>query len=191
MMPRCAKTVGYAMLLVGCLRLCVGCARGIPPSPEAPPETFLATMQQRMEAGLEILYASAQVDQYHAQCVRDYPTLQAPLDASYHAFQHTHAGLSAAARRYVFLPAAFAPFAEPEDRERIDALVEAGIPAQATRVVANELAEGSAAARYTQCVLFPIDVLAGAYDLAKRAPQAVQLIQDAEDERVRRRRWKS
>src|SRR4051812_23526084 len=101
MMPRRTKTLGYAMLLLWFLLLCLGCARTVPPSPEERPETFLATMQQRMVAGLEILYASAQVDQYHAQCVRDYPTLQAPLDASSHAFQHTHAGLYAAARRYV------------------------------------------------------------------------------------------
>ena len=45
----------------------------------------------------------------------------------------------------------------------------------------NELAGGSAASRYVQCVFFPIDVLAGEYDIATRAPEAVKLIQDAED----------
>jgi hypothetical protein len=86
------------------------------------------------------------------------------------------------------MPAAFAPFAEPADRERIARLVETGIPAQAARVVTNELAEGSAAAQYAQCVFFPIDVLAGEYDIATRAPEAVKTIQDAEDELARARR---
>ena len=178
----------YWVTVLCCLLLCLGCARARPPSPGERPEVFLATMQQRMEAGLEILYFSAQVDQYHAQCSRHYPTLQEPLDASYHAFQRRHAQLYAAARRYVLLPAAFAPFAEPGDRERIDALVDTGIPAQAARVVTNELAEGSAAARYVQCVFFPRDVLAGEYDIATRAPEAVKLIQDAEDELAHERR---
>src|SRR4029434_3709115 len=79
---------------------------------------------------------------------------------------HRHAQLYAAARRYVLLPAAFAPFAEPGDRERIDALVDTGIPAQATRVVTEKLAEGSAAARYVQCAFFPRDVLAGERHIA-------------------------
>src|SRR2546428_5852374 len=178
----------YWATLFWCLLLCLGCSRAISPSSGGNPEAFLATMQQRMEAGLEILYFSAKVDQYHAQCLRRYPTLKEPLDAGYHAFQHSHARLYAAARRYVLLPAAFAPFAEPADRERIDALVDTGIPAQATRVVTNELAEGSAAARYAQCVFFPIDVLTGAYDIATRAPEAVKLIQDAEDALARERR---
>jgi hypothetical protein len=171
----------YWVTVLCCLLLCLGCARARPPSPGERPEVFLATMRQRMEAGLAILYFSAQVDHYHAQCLRHYPTLQKPLDAGYHAFQRRHAQLYAAARRYVLLPAAFAPFAEPGDRERIDALVDTGIPAQAARVVSNELAEGSAAARYAQCVFFPSDVLAGDYDIATRAPEAVKLIQDAED----------
>ncbi len=166
-------------LLLWCLLLCLGCARRL--SPRESPQVFLASMQRRMEAGLEILYFSAQIDQYHAQCLRWYPTLKEPLDASYDAFQHRHARLYAAARRYVLLPAAFAPFAAPEDRERIDALVDTGIPAQAVRVVTNELAEKSAAARYVRCAFFPMDVLTGAYDIAKRAPEAVTLIQDAED----------
>ena len=178
----------YWATLFWCLLLCLGCSRAISPSPGGSPEAFLATMQQRMEAGLEILYFSAQVDHYHAQCLRRYPTLKEPLDAGYHAFQHRHERLYAAARRYVLLPAAFAPFAEPADRERIDALVDTGIPAQAARVVTNELAEGSAAARYVQCVFFPMDVLAGEYDVAKRAPEAVKLIQDAEDALAHERR---
>jgi hypothetical protein len=142
-------------------------------------------MQQRMEAGLAILYFSAKVDQYHAQCLRFYPTLQESLDAGYHVFQHHHAQLAAAARRYILLPAAFAPFAEDGDRERIDALVATRIPATATRVVTNELAEESATGRYVQCVFFHVDILAGAYDIAQRAPEAVKLIQDAEDELAR------
>jgi hypothetical protein len=178
----------YWVTVICCLLLCLGCTRAISPSPGERPEAFLATMQQRMKAGLEILYFSAQVDHYHAQCLRHYPTLQDPLDGSYRAFQRRHARLSAAARRYVLLPAAFAPFAEPADRERIDALVDKGIPAQAARVVTNELAEGSAAARYAQCVFFPRDVLAGEYDIAKRAPEAVKLIEDAEDALTRERR---
>jgi hypothetical protein len=178
----------YWATLLCCLLLCLGCARARPLSLGESPEAFLDTMQQRMEAGLEILYFSAQVDQYHAQCLRHYPTLQEPLDVGYHAFQRRHEQLYAAARRYVLLPAAFAPFAESTDRERIDALVDTGIPAQANRVVTNELAGGSAASRYVQCVFFPIDVLAGAYDIAKRAPEAVKLIQDAEDELARERR---
>src|SRR5439155_15872270 len=133
----------YGVTVLCCLLLCLGCARAISPPPGERPEAFLVTMQQRMKAGLEILYFSAQVDQYHAQCLRHYPTLQEALDTGYHAFQRRHAQLSAAARRHVFLPAAFAPFAEPGDRERIDALVDTGIPAQAARVVSNELAEGS------------------------------------------------
>ena len=178
----------YWVTLLGCLLLCLGCPMAIAPSRGESPEAFLVTMQQRMEAGLAILYFSAKVDQYYAQCLRRYPTLPEPLDAGYHVFQDNHAQLSAAARRYVLLPATFAPFAEPEDRERIDALVDTGIPAQATRVVTNELAEGSAAARYAQCVFFPIDVLTGAYDIATRAPEAVKLIQDAEDALARERR---
>ena len=117
-----------------------------------------------------------------------YPPLQEALDTGYHAFQRRHAQLYAAARRYVLLPAAFAPFAEPGDRERIDALVGTGIPAQAASVVSHELAEGSAAARYAQCVFFPSDVLAGDYDIATRAPEAVKLIEDAEHELARERR---
>jgi hypothetical protein len=109
----------YWATLLCCLLLCLSCTRAISPSPGGRPEAFLVTMQQRMKAGLEILYFSAQVDQYHAQCLRLYPTLQEPLDAGYDAFQHSHARLSAAARRYVLMPAAFAPFAEPADRERI------------------------------------------------------------------------
>ena len=120
--------------------------------------------------------------------MHQYPTLKEPLDAGYHTFQHRHAGLSAAARRYVLLPAAFAPFAARGDRERVDALVDTGIPAQARRVVMNELAGVSAAARYVQCVFFPMDVLAGEYDLALHAPEAVKLIQDAEDALARERR---
>ena len=76
----------YWATLLCCLLLCLGCARARPPSPGGSPEAFLATMQQRMEAGLEILYFSAKVDQYHAQCLRRYPTLKEPLDAGYHAF---------------------------------------------------------------------------------------------------------
>jgi hypothetical protein len=178
----------YWTTLLGCLLLCLGCARVGPPAPGERPEVFLATMQQRMEAGLEILYFSAKVDQYYAQCVRYYPTLQQALDTGYHTFQQRHAQLYAVARRYVLLPAAFAPFAEEADRERIDELVDTGIPTQATRMVTNELAEESAAARYAQCVSFSRDVLAGAYDLAKRAPEAVKLIQDAEDVLARERR---
>ena len=175
----------WATLLCGLL-LCLGCPRAI--SRGESPKAFLATMQRRMEAGLEILYVSAKVDQYHAQCLHEYPTLQEPLDAGYHAFQRRHERLYAAARRYVLLPAAFAPFAEPADRERIDTLVTTGILAAATRVVANELAGVSAAARYVQCVFFHRDVLAGAYDVAQRAPEAVKLIQDAEDELAHERR---
>jgi hypothetical protein len=174
--------MAWAMLL-WCLLLCLGCARGL--SPGISPQAFLVSMQRRMEAGLEILYVSAQVDQYHAQCLHEYPTLKEPLDASYHAFQSRHAQLYTAARRYVLLPAAFAPFAQPEDRERIDALVDTGIAAQAVRVVTNELAEKSAAARYVRCAFFPMDVLTGAYDIARQAPEAVKLIQDAEDARAR------
>jgi hypothetical protein len=114
----------YWATLLCCLLLCLGCARARPLSLGESPEAFLDTMQQRMEAGLEILYFSAQVDQYHAQCLRHYPTLQEPLDVGYHAFQSHHEQLYAAARRYVLLPAAFAPFAESPDRERIDALVD-------------------------------------------------------------------
>jgi len=117
-----------------------------------------------------------------------YPTLQEALDTGYHTFQHRHAPLSAAARRYVLLPAAFAPFAEPGDRERIDALVHTGIPAQAARVVINELAGESATARYVQCAFFHVDILAGAYDIATRAPEAVKLIEDAEHGLARERR---
>jgi hypothetical protein len=46
----------------------------------------------------------------------------------------------------------------------------------------------SAAAQYVQCVFFPTDVLAGEYDIATRAPEAVKLIEDAEDELARGRR---
>ncbi len=178
----------YWVTLLGCLLLCLGCPMAIAPSRGESPEAFLVTMQQRMEAGLAILYFSAKVDQYYAQCLRRYPTLPEPLDAGYHVFQDNHAQLSAAARRYVLLPAAFAPFAEPTDRERIDALVDTGIPAQATRVVTNELAGESAAARYVQCAFFHVDILTGAYDIVQRAPEAVKLIQDAEDELARARR---
>ncbi len=174
--------------LLWCLLLCLGCAKALPPAPSESPEAFLATMQQRMEAGLEILYFSAKVDQYHAQCLHQYPILKAPLDAGYDVFQSRHAPLYAAARRYVLLPAAFAPFAEPADRERIDALVTTGIPTAATRVVTNELAGESAAARYVQCAFFPMDVLAGTYDIAQRAPEAVKLIQEAEDALAHERR---
>jgi hypothetical protein len=44
------------------------------------------------------------------------------------------------------------------------------------------------AGRYVQCVFFHMDVLAGEYDIAKRAPEAVKLIHDAEDELARERR---
>ena len=171
----------YWVTLLGCLLLCLGCPRALSPSPGASPEAFLTTMQQRMKAGLAMLYFSAKVDQDHAQCLRCYPTLQEPLDAGYHVFQRRHAQLAAAARRYLLLPAAFAPFAAEGDRERIDALVTTRIPATATRVVTNELAEASATGRYVQCVFFHADILAGAYDIAQRAPAAVTLIQDAED----------
>jgi hypothetical protein len=145
-------------------------------------------MQRRMEAGLEILYFSATVEQYHEQCLRRYPTLKEGFDAGYHAFQHSHGLLYAAARRHGLLPAAFAPFAERADRERIDELVTTRIPAAANRVVTDALAGMSAASRYVQCVFFARDVLAGEYDVAKRAPAAVKLIQDAEDELAHERR---
>ena len=43
----------------------------------------------------------------------------------------------------------------------------------------------SATAQYAQGVFFPIDVVTGEYDVATRAPEAVKLIQDAEDELAR------
>src|SRR6266851_266726 len=46
-------------LLLWCLLLCLGCARRL--SPRESPQVFLASMQRRMEAGLEILYFSAQI----------------------------------------------------------------------------------------------------------------------------------
>src|SRR5712691_7300634 len=160
----------YWVTLLWCLLLCLGCPRTL--SPSESPKAFLDTMHRRMEAGLEILYFSAKVDQYHAQCLQQYPTLKDALDRGYHAFQHNHEQLYAAARRYVLLPAAFAPFAEPADRERIDELVTTRIPATATRVVTTGLADVSAPARYVQCVFFSMDVLAGEYDIAKYAPKA-------------------
>jgi hypothetical protein len=184
---RVAHAASWATLL-WCLLLCLGCPRAISPSRGASPEAFLTTMQRRMEAGLEILYVSATVDQYHAQCLRLYPILKEALDTGYHAFQHRHERLYAAARRYVLLPAAFAPFSDPADRERIAELVTTQIPAAATRAVTNEWAGVSAAAQYVQCVFFPMDVLAGEYDVAKRAPAAVKLIQDAEDALAHERR---
>jgi hypothetical protein len=174
-----------------CLLLCLGCAQRHVPSQEESPEAFLATMQQRMQAGLEILYVAAIVDHYHAQCVEQYPTLQGPLDTAYHAFQTRHARLAAAARRYVLLPAAFAPFAEETDFGRLEALVETGLPARAGRAVTEELAEESAAARYVHCVFFAPAMRAGTYDLAQQVPAAVQLIQDAEAARTSGRRvWR-
>ena len=105
----------------------------------------------------------------------------------YHALLQSHEHLYTAARRHVLLPAAFVPFAEREDRERIDALVTTWLPAAANRVI-DALTGVSVAARYVQCVFFTMDVLTGEYDIAKRAPAAVQLIQDAEDELTRERR---
>ncbi len=59
----------YWVTLLGCPLLCLGCPRALSPSPGASPEAFFATMLQRMVAGLAMLYYSAKVDQYHAQCL--------------------------------------------------------------------------------------------------------------------------
>src|SRR5438128_10889598 len=100
----------YWVSVLWCLLLCLSCARARPPSLGKRPEVFLVTMQQRMEAGLEIRYFSAKVDQYHAQCLRLYPPLQEALDTGYYTFQHRHSQLSAASRRDVPLPADLRPF---------------------------------------------------------------------------------
>jgi len=141
-----------------------------------------------MEAGLDMLYFSAAVEQYHDLCTVLYPILTGTLEEGYDAFRQRNGLLYDAAVRYVMLPVAFAPFIERAERERIERLVNTGIPARAKSAMLTYLQGLPAAYRYSQCTDFKSDVLAGEYDAAKHIPQAAKVIQDAEAEVAR---WRS
>jgi len=141
-----------------------------------------------MQAGLDMLYFSAAVEQYHDLCTVLYPVLTERLEEGYDAFRHRNGLLYDAAVRYVLLPVAFAPFIEGAERERIERLVSTWIPAQAKSAMTAYLQGLPAAHRYSQCTDFKRDVLAGEYDAARHVPQAAKVIQDAEAEVAR---WRS
>ena len=62
----------WVALLCGML-LCLGCPRATPPSLEEGPEAFLHKVEVRMQAGLDMLYFSIMVEQYHDLCTVLYP----------------------------------------------------------------------------------------------------------------------
>ena len=177
----------WAALLCG-MMLCLGCPRATPTSLTESPEAFLHKVEVRMEAGLDMLYFSAAVEQYHDLCTVLYPILTGTLEEGYDAFRQRNGLLYDAAVRYVMLPVAFAPFIERAERERIERLVNTGIPARAKSAMLTYLQGLPAAYRYSQCTDFKSDVLAGEYDAAKHIPQAAKVIQDAEAEVAR---WRS
>ena len=171
----------WVALLCGML-LCLGCPRATPPSPEEGPEAFMQKLEVRMQAGLDMLYFSAMVEQYHDLCTGLYPVLTKTLAEGYDAFRQRNSVLYDAAVRYVMLPVAFAPFIEQAERDRIDRLVSTWMPVQAKSAMIAYLRGLSAAHRYSQCTDFKRDVLAGEYDAEKYVPQATKVIQDAEAE---------
>jgi hypothetical protein len=141
-----------------------------------------------MQAGLDMLYFSAMVEQYHDLCTVLYPVLTKTLEEGYDAFRQKNGVLYDAAVRYVMLPVAFAPFIERAEKERIDRLVSTWMPAQAKSAMTAYLRGLPAAQRYSQCTDFKRDVLAGEYDAEKYVPRAAKVIQDAEAEVAR---WRS
>jgi hypothetical protein len=177
----------WAALLCGMI-LCLGCPRTTPTSLTESPEAFLHKVEVRMQAGLDMLYFSAVVEQYHDLCTVLYPVLTETLEEGYDAFRQRNGLLYNAAVRYVMLPVAFAPFIERAERERIERLANTWIPAQAKSTITAYLQGLPAAQQYSQCTDFKSDVLAGEYDAAKHVPQAAKVIQDAEAEVARWRR---
>jgi hypothetical protein len=177
----------WAALLCGMI-LCLGCPRAIPTSLTESPEAFLHKVEVRMQAGLDVLYFAAVVEQYHDLCMVLYPVLTETLEEGYDAFHQRNGLLHDAAIRYVMLPVAFAPFIERAERERIERLVNTWIPARAKSAIIAYLQGLPAAHRYSQCTDFKSDVLAGEYDAAKHVPQAAKVIQEAEAEVTR---WRS
>jgi hypothetical protein len=177
----------WAALLCGMV-LCLGCPRATPTSLTESPEAFLHKVEVRMQAGLDMLYFSAAVEQYHDLCTVLYPVLTETLEEGYDVFRQRNGLLYDAAVRYVMLPVAFAPFIERAEKERIERLVDTLIPARAKSAMITYLRGLPAAYRYSQCTDFKSDVLAGEYDAAKHVPQATKVIQDAEAEVAR---WRS
>ena len=171
----------WVALLCGML-LCLGCPKATPPSLEEGPEAFLHKVEVRMQAGLDMLYFSTMVEQYHDLCTVLYPVLTRTLAEGYDAFRQRNGLLYDAAVRYVMLPVAFAPFIERAEKERIDRLVSTWMPAQAKSAMTAYLQGLPAAHRYSQCTDFKRDVLAGEFDAEKHVPQAAKVIQDAEAE---------
>jgi hypothetical protein len=49
--------------LLYCMMLCLGCPRATPTSLEETPDAFLHIVQARMQAGLDVMYFSAMVEQ--------------------------------------------------------------------------------------------------------------------------------
>ena len=171
----------WAVLLC-CMMLSLGCPRATPTSFEESPDAFLHKVQVRMQAGLDVMYFSAAVEQYHELCTILYPVLTGTLDEGYDAFRQRNRLFYDAAMRYVLLPVAFATFIEHAEKERIDRLVSMGIPAQAKSAMVEYLRGLPAEDRYSQCTGFKRDVLAGEYDAEKHVPRAAKVIQDAEAE---------
>jgi len=171
----------WAVLLC-CMILCLGCPRATPTAFEESPDAFLHKVQVRMQAGLDVMYFSAAVEQYRELCTILYPVLTARLEEGYDAFRQRNGLLYNAAVRYVLLPVAFAPFIERDEREHIDRLVSMWIPVQAKSAMIEYLRGLPAEHRYSQCTDFKRDVLAGAYDVAKHIPRAAKVIRDAEAE---------
>jgi hypothetical protein len=168
--------------LLCCMILCLGCPKATPTSLAETPDAYLHKVQTRMQAGLDVMYFSAMVEQYHDLCTVLYPVLTKTLEEGYGAFRQRNELLYAAAVRYVMLPIAFAPFIERAEKERIDRLLSTWLPAQAKSAMTAYLRGLPAAHRYSQCTDFKKDVLAGEYDAEKHVPQATKVIQDAEAE---------
>jgi hypothetical protein len=162
--------------------LCLGCPRIIPPSLEESPEAFLHKVEVRLQAGLDVLYFAAMVEQYRDLCTVLYPVLTDTLTDGHDVFRQRNRLLYDAAMRYVLLPVAFAPFIEHSERERIGYLASTWIPAQAKSAMTAYLRGLPASYRYSQCTNFKGDVLAGEYDVEKHVPQAAGVIRSAEEE---------
>jgi hypothetical protein len=169
----------------------LGCPRATLPTLAESPEAFLHKVEVRLQAGLDVLYFAAMVEQYHDLCMVLYPVLTDTLTDGYGAFRQRNRLLYDAATRYVLLPVAFAPFIEHSERERIGYLASTWIPAQAKNAMTAYLRGLPAAYRYSQCTNFKGDVLAGEYDVAKHVPHAAGVIQSAEAEVAHWRREQS
>src|SRR4029453_18067239 len=84
----------WVALLCGML-ICLGCPKATPPSLEEGPEVFLHKVEVRMQAGLDMLYFSAVVEQYYDLCTVLYPVLTKTLAEGYGAFRQRNVFLCA------------------------------------------------------------------------------------------------